>query len=118
MRLTALALTLIAFTLLPERAFGQIPSGTDPGIIKRRFEPPLRPDAELYRCWNEQRQRRAKAKKETGEKPAPGAQPPVRPIPDDCTKSPASNPASGVTGIRRQLMMRATRNPKLSRGAE
>jgi hypothetical protein len=56
--------------------------GVDPGVVKHRFDPPLRPDPELYRCRDEAIKSRAKARKE---KPARPGQPSAR---DKETKKP------------------------------
>ncbi len=84
MRLTILTMALVALMPPPEQLLAEqaIPPGVDPGVVKRRFDPPLRPDPELYRCLVEQRKSRATVGKE---KPAPPGRPSDR---DDDGKIP------------------------------
>ncbi len=79
MRLTILTVALVALTPPPEQLFAQaMPPGVDPGVVKRRFDPPLRPDPELYRCLEAQRKLRAMARKDKNDnkqKPASTGRP-------------------------------------------
>ena len=98
MRLPILTIALIALLLPPTPLSAQQANspGVDPGVVKRRFDPPLRPDPELYRCRDEAIKSRARTHKE---KPAaPGARSTAR---DGDEKKPyvrGGNPDSVLPG--------------------